>query len=229
MKRFSRKIAGEWLARLTLLKDGATKSEVALRDDLQTSIDNVCQSLIDQLLGVDTKSNEKVLQKRLAQEAKATALLVLSKVQGALSSSSAGSELEFAHGLYHVDKIKTKSRTLVLALLHHAESMTATQTETAYQLPADTLQEVQAAAATLQGHLNAIVALEADLVALRSAVCATVNTTRDLKHQTHGYLVSVLPLGKHDPKLIDFGLRIGGRRRSSPVVTVVVEEESVPA
>ncbi len=150
---------------------------------------------------------------------------MLNKVLGAL----AGSALEFALGLYHVDKITTESRTLVLALLHHAEAMTATQTEAAYQLPADTLQEVQAAAATLQGHLNAIVALEADLAELRSAVCTTVNSARDLKQQTYGFLVSVLPLGKHDPKLIDFGLRIGGRRRSRPAVTVVVEEESVPA
>ncbi len=229
MKTFSRKLAGEWLARLTLLKDGATKSEVALREDLQTSIDTTRQSLADQLLGVDTKSNEKVLQKRQAQVAKATGLLVLTKVQGALSSSSAGSELKFALGLYRVDKIKTKSRTGVMALLQHAEAMTAIQTEAVYQLPADTLQEVQAATATLQGHLNAIVALTADITELRAAICTTVNTARDLKQQTHGFLVSVLPLGKQDPKLIDFGLRIGGRRRSRPAVTVVVEEESVPA
>ncbi len=229
MKKFSRKIAGEWLARLTLLQDGAIKSEMALRDDLQTSINTTRQSLADQLLQFDTKSNEETLQRRQAQEAKETALLVLSKVQGALSSSSAGSALEFALGLYQVDRITTESRTLMLALLHHAEAMTATQTEAAYQLPADTLQEVQAAAATLQSHLNAIVALEADLAELRSAVCTTVNSARDLKQQTYGFLVSVLPLGKHDPKLIDFGLRMAGGRRSRTTVTVVVEDESVPA
>ncbi len=216
----------KWRLLFKLMDEGAIGSGIALRPDLQTEVNEHRTAFAELMHTFYNQQAQEKQERRQARTAKASALELLAKVQGDLTSHTDEEDETYVLELYHLDNIDTSDRHKILALCQHVAAVSAAQTEIHYQVTQPLLQELQTKAETLAAHLDRILRLHSELAATRTALRNALVAGRFLKKRVYGYMISVLPRGKRDPKLMDFGFRLRGRRRKSSSVTVVAENEN---
>ncbi len=218
-----------WTELLQNLWQGHNNSGTALRDDLKSELETAKDAFPDHLAAYSTLGAEESQERRVARAIQKQSIEAISGVRYSLTSLAGRDNKDMALQLYNFDKPQPGKRLLVLARLQQILEITEAQSDDGIKPAAEVLAKVNTLATELRQSVDKITALVAQGEQTRRDLAQEMADHALLRERVYAYLVTVLPAGTRDPKLIDYGLRHKfAQRRSSAKVTVVNEEVETP-
>lgn len=111
----------------------------------------------------------------------------------------------------------------MLSVLQKVGVVAAEQTNESWKPDADLLQSISGLATDLQAKMTIATEMSSDIEETLRNLRLAMKQNAGLRDRILAYLARVLPGGKNDPLLLEFGLRKKFSRGRSPSVTVVHE------
>ncbi len=232
-RQLSQRVFTYWLNLLRSMWDGHSNSGTALRDDLKTELEAAKNTFPGHVNTYTSLWAQRRTAKGEATVLQEQGIIALMDVRYALESQFPDEkQRQIALQLYKVKNIPS-SRPAVASALQKIGELAAEQTKDAWKPDAELLTTIAGLTTDLQQKMDEIKTLKSDWEEARRALLAAVDRNINLRERIHAYLARVLPGGKNDHLLLDYGLRKKFRRgHSKPQVTVVneeaIEEESTP-
>ncbi len=218
-----------WSELLQNLWEGHNNSGTPLRDDLKSEVETAKDAFPDHLAAYSILQADENQERRMAKGFQKQSIKAISGVRFSLTSLAGKENKDMALQLYNFDKPKQGKRLLVLARLQQILEITEAQPDDGIKPAAEVLATVNTLATELRQAVDKINALVAQGEQTRRDLAQEMADYAVLRERVYAYLVTVLPAGPSDPKLIDYGLRRKFTpRRSSTKVTVVNEEVETP-
>ncbi|MCB9500940.1 MAG: hypothetical protein H6696_03285 [Deferribacteres bacterium] len=225
MVRFNGQQAQYWRTLFIKMQNAHDNCGVALREDLKTELDSTAQTFAAlESRHQELRAQEKDLRKQAAAEQRKSAK-ILNRTRYALLSLTGKEKVAPVLLAYGLDRRGSESRQSVLHQLRKVQdSLLRESTEIK---PEETLVTAINASATKLAQLTeSIQTAKANLEEVKKSLENAIATNRDVRERIRGYLVSVLPEGHKDAKLIDYGLREMFPAKPASRVRVISEEES---
>ncbi len=219
-----------WSELLQNMWEGHANSGTPLRDDLKSEVETAKDAFPDHLAAFSILQAEESQERRLARAIQKQSLKAITGVRFSLTSLAGKETKDMALQLYNFDKPKQSKRLLVLARLQQILEIAEAQPDDGIKPAPEVLAKVDTLATELRQAIDKITALVAQGEQNRRDLAQEMADYAVLRERVYAYLVTVLPDGTRDPKLIDYGLRRKfAHGRSSTKVTVVNEESETPA
>ncbi|MFQ5628438.1 MAG: hypothetical protein ACE5I1_06740 [bacterium] len=213
-----------WIELLKNMADGHEKSGAPLRDDLKKELDEavkIFEPLVTQYKSLRAAEKQARQDASKKQEEGRD---ILYNTRYALLSQVPAEQINAVLQGYHLHGGLPKRRNAVLANLRFTKEAIAKQTNDLLKPPKEIIPKLNEAYNALEEKIKEIQAVRADVEEVRRKLRNAMLSNAELRERILAYLIFVLPEGRQDPKLMDYGLRahFGGRRSR---VEVVSEEE----
>lgn len=215
-----------WLSLLGKILAAHANSGTPLRADLKQTLDDN-KTAYENL--VTRYKSLRVQERQLRNQGAALqseGITLLRRIRYTLLSQLAKETVPPVLQAYGLAHQIGSSRPEVLHHLRLASQAVGEQTDDACKLPQAMQQELATALTKLDGNLKALQAVRAEVADCKEKLRLAAAANMELRERAYAYLIAVLPNGRQDPKLIEYGLR-DSLRTSRRQVVVPVEPEPV--
>lgn len=212
--------------RLDKVVSGAAASGLELSESMKTEIASMQQQL-----------QENVAQYRLArrqdQQARLTLLatqedtvLLLRRIRQIVGAHLPQEERLAIRRQYGLTRIPGNSRERLLQVVSNIKAVSDGLQAAPLKLAKQEVASAKSLAQALQEGLETRRHLRAQMISLRQVRVEVIIQFRQLRTRIYAFLMTVMPAGSRDPRLLEFGFRPSSLRRSGAQAEIEVEAEA---